>query len=164
MMTDAMMEAWLDQEDRHVAETIRRHGCFIQYVMGCTCGRCGEPTSFAYTTGLFGLGHPELLVFGVDQSTAAGVLNDLFRRVKAGADLVPGELITFPDWPHRMVVELVPNPGEIVFTANRHYDRPPELSVPVLQLTWDDTAGRFPWDDGYSVPPAVQPRPGTFAA
>ncbi len=63
-----------------------------------------------------------------------------------------------------MVVEQVPNPGDIVYGANRHYRRPDEASVPVLQLTWDDGAGRFPWDDGYSVPASVQPRPGSFRA
>lgn len=163
-MDGVATEAWLDQEDRHVTAVIREHGCYIQYVLGCTCGECGEQTSFAYSIGLFGLGHPELLVLGVQQGTAAGVINDLFARVRGGADLVPGELLTFDDWPHRIVAEEVPNPGEIVYAANRHYQRPFEASVPVLQLTWDDTSARFPWDDGYSVPPAVQPRPGSFRA
>jgi len=163
-MTNPATEAWLDQEDQHVASTIRTHGCFIQFVGGCACGECGEETPFAYSVGLFGLGHPELLILGVDQGTAAGVINDLFTRVRAGADLVPGEMLTFEGWPHRIVVEQVPNPGEIVFGSNRHYRRPDEESVPALQLTWDDTGGRFPWDDGYSVPATVQPRPGTFSA
>jgi hypothetical protein len=141
-MTDTTTRAWLDQEDRHVAEMIRKHGCYIEYVLGCTCGVCNESTAFAYSVGFFGLGHPELLVLGVRQATAAGVINTLFARVKAGQDLVPGQLVTFDDWPHKIVVEEVPNPGEIVFTANRHYDRPAEASVPVLQLTWDDRSGR----------------------
>jgi hypothetical protein len=59
---------------------------------------------------------------------------------------VPGQPLTFERWPHRIVVEAVPNPGEIVFAANRHYQRPDEASVPVYQLSYDDTAGRFPWD------------------
>lgn len=163
-MSDLVTQAWLDQEDRHVAETIRRHGCHITAVIGCTCGRCDDGPSFAYTTGLFGLGHPELLTFGLNQQTTSGLLNELYRQVKSGSDLVPGQLLTFPDWPHRIVVEHVPNPGEIVFTANRHYDRPREASVPVLQLTWDDVGRCFPWDDGYRVPATVQPRPGTFRA
>lgn len=163
-MTDLATQDWLDQKDRHVAETIRRHGCYIQYVTGCTCGDCDEPTPFAYTIGLFGLGHPELLVFGTDPHTAAGLLNALFARVGAGSDLTPGEIVTFPDWPHRVLVEECPNPGEIAFSANRHYRRPDAASVPVLQLTWDDRHGRFPWEAGYSVPAGVQPRPGAFRA
>jgi hypothetical protein len=61
------------------------------------------------------------------------------------------------------VVEEVPNPGEIVFTANRHYQRPPEFSVSVFQLSYDDTSGRFPWEPDYAAP-EMQPRPGTFRA
>jgi hypothetical protein len=57
----------------------------------------------------------------------------------------------------------VPNPGEILLGANGYYQRPPEYSVPALQLSYDDKEGRFPWEPGYASP-AMQPRPGTFAA
>lgn len=165
-------QAWLDQDDMHIATIIRRHGWFIEYVRGdagCRRPDCNggaghdEWPPFAYTVGLFGLAHPELLIFGVPPNTAAGVLNDLGNRVRDGANLVAGELITFKDWPHRIIAEHVPNPGEIVFSANRHYQRPDAVSVPVLQLSYDDTAGRFPWDEGYAAP-EMQPRPGTFKA
>ncbi len=73
------------------------------------------------------------------------------------------QVVEFEDWPHRVVPETVPNPGEIVFGANSFYDRPPAASVPVLQLTYDDTGGRFPWDEGH-LPPDLQPRPGSFQA
>lgn len=166
---DVAAQAWLDQQDAMVADVIRRHGWFIQYVggglcstPGCDCSDEGE-VPFAYTVGLFGLGHPELLIMGTDPLTAQGVLNDLGGRVKAGATLLPGQLITFEHWPHRTVPEEVPNPGDIVFVANRFYQRPDEVSVPVLQLSYDDTAGRFPWEDGYAAPD-LQPRPGTFSA
>ena len=52
---DAAILAWLDQEDRYVTETIRKHGCYLEYGSGD-----GRDPSFAYTVGLFGLGHPEL--------------------------------------------------------------------------------------------------------
>lgn len=148
---------------------IRRYGWYIQYVGsdGCSHPGCreepGEGPPFAYTIGLFGLGHPELLIVGVPSGTAKGVLNDLGERIRRGADLIAGELITFDDWPHRIVPEPVPNPGDIVLWANRHYHRPPEYSVPALQLSYDDIAGRFPWEDGYAAP-EMQPRPGTFRA
>lgn len=162
-MTDAATQAWHDQEQRHCAETIRRHGYLIQYVLGCGTGVDGPPC-FAYTVGLFGLGHPELLVFGVSQNVAAGVFRHIFGKVEAGTDLLPGELLTFKEWPQRVVVEEVPNPGEIVFAANRHYQRPAEFSVPALQLTWDCNEGHSPWNEGYSAPATAQPRPGTFCA
>jgi hypothetical protein len=158
---DPQIRAWLDQEDSAMTRMIRENGWYIQYVIG-------EPArkrpSIAYTIGLFGMGHPELVVLGADQGTTAGLLNEVGRRVKAGSDLVPGELLAFDEWPHRVTVEVVPNPGEILFGANRHYERPNEVSVPALQLTYDDVAGRFPWDDGYSNEPWVQPRPGTYSA
>jgi hypothetical protein len=160
-MDELKTQQWLDQEDRRVSAYIRDHGCSLEYILGCDCP---DSTPFCYTIGLFGLGHPELLLFGTGPETACAVLNDVFARVKAGADLLPGQLLTFEDWPHRLFAEEVPNPGDILFGANRHYRRPDEHSVPALQLTWDDTTGRFPWDDGYSVPGWVQPRPGTFRA
>ncbi len=162
-------EAWLDQQHAHIRDTIRERGWVIHYiggsacsVPGCECGPDDQP-AFAYTTGLFGLGHPELLIIGVDPNTAAGVINALGERVRSGEDLMPGELITFAEWPHRIIPEQVPNPGDIVLWANGFYQRPAEHSVPVLQLSYDDTEGRFPWNDGYAAS-ELQPRPGTFTA
>lgn len=168
-MTEARTQAWLDQEDAHIAAVIRSYGWFIQYVGGGLCiehERAAGPAGavpFAYTVGLFGLHHPELLIFGVPPGTAAWVINELGERIRCGEPLLPGQLVTFDDWPHRIIPEEVPNPGEIVFAANRYYQRPAEASVPVLQLSYDDVAGRFPWDAGY-VAPEMQPRPGTFRA
>jgi uncharacterized protein DUF4262 len=168
-MIDAKTLAWLDQEDAHVARTIRSSGWMIQYVgggscsaPGCDCGQ-DEGPPFAYTVGLFGMGHPELLITGVSPGTAAMVLNTLGERIRSGEDVVPGQLITSENWPRRVIAEEVPNPGEIVFAANRHYRRPPEHSVPVLQLSYDDEAGRFPWEPGFAEP-QLQPRPGTLRA
>lgn len=160
-MIDPQIQSWLDQEDEMVAQTIRKHGLFIQYVSG---SRSDTPASFAYTVGLFGLGHPELVVCSTSPQTAHGLLNDLGDRVRAGANYIAGQLLTFDDWPHRITVEELPNPGEIVLAANRHYQRPSEFSVPALQLTYDDRAGCFPWDSGYANAANLQPRPGTWSA
>ena len=73
-------------------------------------------------------------------------------------------LVGFADWAGRLVVEHLPNPGEVVLGANRFYERPPEFSVPAYQLTWDHADGLFPWDDGYACGPECQPRPGTWRA
>lgn len=165
-MTDLRIQAWLDQEDARTAAMVRRRGWHIEYV--CSCGvvsaggeREGPP--FAYTVGLFGLHHPELLILGVPQATAVGVLNVLGCRIRLGENLLPGQLLTVDRWAHRIIPEPVPNPGEVVFGANRYYCRPAEYSVPVLQLSYDDKAGRFPWEPGYAAPD-MQPRPGTFRA
>jgi hypothetical protein len=114
---DAAREAWLDQEDAHIGEIVRRYGWFIQYVAGdsvCPAPGCDcsgqDSVPFAYTVGLFGMNHPELLILGVPQQTAGGVLNDLGAQIRAGRNLLPGELITFEAWPHRIIAEEVPAP------------------------------------------------------
>ena len=167
---DARSQAWLDQEDARITEAIRKHGWWITYVGGGTCGcpDCDDggvdEVPFAYTTGLFGLGHAELAVVGLDMRTTSELLNSLGQRIKGGQSLIPGIEITFTEWPgHKVIPEVIPNPGEIVFEANRFYQRPAEFSVPVLQLTYSDEEGRFPWDDGYAHP-ELQPRPGAWRA
>jgi hypothetical protein len=167
---DSRDQAWLDQVDAGITAHVRRYGWHIEYVgggscdrPGCGCGADDEGPPFAYTVGLFGLHHPELLMFGVPKGLAARVLNTLGERIRSGDTLLSGQLVTLDDWPHSIIPEPVPNPGEIVFTANRYYARPDEHSVPVLQLSYDDTAGRFPWEADYSAP-HMQPRPGTFQA
>ena len=77
-----------------------------------------------------------------------------------GQNLIPGVLLSFEDWPHSMVPEVLPNPGEILLTANRFYQRPAHASVPALQLSYDDKAGRFPWEEGYAAPRTSSPAPG----
>lgn len=160
-MDDVKVRQWLDQEERRVCQNIRTHGCSLEYVFA---GNGHEvQTPFCYTIGLFGLGHPELLVFGLDFSSAGGLLNNLYRVVADGRALVPGELLVFDGHDETYLVEELPNPGEILFAANRHYLRPSVFSVPALQLTWS-VNGAFPWDEGYPYPPNSQPRPGDFSA
>lgn len=156
--SDAAILAWLDQEDRYVTETIRKHGCYLQYVAGE-----GTDPSFAYTVGLFGIGHPELIVFSMGMSGAATTLNHFFDQVREGNDLTPGQVLS-PDGANvKFWVEDFPEPGATLFAANRHYQRPREASVPAYQLTWS-ADGFFPGEPGYPLDPAVQPRPGTFRA
>ena len=166
---DASAEAWLDQHEALITEIVRRHGWYIEYVGGESCSRPGCPCPpddgppFAYTIGFFGMNHPELLIFGVSPESAAIVLNTLGDRVLAGESLLPGMEIEIEGWDRRIVPEVVPNPGEIVFSANDFYQRPDEYSVPVLQLSYTDGEGRFPWEEGHSGL-ELQPRPGTFRA
>jgi hypothetical protein len=161
MTTDPQTTAWLDQEDAHLAQVIRAHRWAVQYV-----GPGDEPDepAFGYTVGLFGLGHPELVIVGLGHYHTHGILGRVAGTVADGRDLVAGELLTWPDWAGRLVVEELPNPGEVLLVANRFYERPPEFSVPAYQLAWPHRDGRFPWDEGYACGPECQPRPGTWRA
>lgn len=161
-------QAWIDQADAHMTGIIRQYGWYIQYVGGDTCARPGcecsqsEEPAFAYTIGLFGLGHAELLIFGLAPTGAANVLNTLGARIRSGESLLPGVVVDHDGWP-QLLPESVPNAGDIVFGANRFYDRPAEASVPVLQISHADEDGKFPGEAGCATA-HLQPRPGTFSA
>ncbi len=161
MTHDPQTVAWLDQEDARLAQTIRNHRLAVQYVFP---GEDGDEPAFGYTVGLFGLGHPELVVVGLSSEGTHRMLNGAADLVVHGRDLVPGEVVRHDDGQPVFVVEVVPNPGEILFSANRFYQRPDEYSVPAFQLTWAHRNGSFPWDDAYPCGPECQPRPGTWRA
>jgi hypothetical protein len=136
---DGRTLAWQDQERAWLSDTVRRHGWAVQYIGGGSCthadcpGEDDEGPPFGYTVGLFGMGHPELLVFSLPMETTCQVLNTFGERIRSGENLIPGQELTLEDNYHRFVAEVVPNPGEIVFCANDFYQRPAEFSVPLLQ-------------------------------
>jgi hypothetical protein len=161
MSNDPQTLAWLDQEDARLAQVIRRHRWAVQYVGD---GDAPDEPRFGYTIGLFGLGHPELVVVGLSPDNTHALLQRVAALVADGRDLVAGELLTFPDRPDGLVVEELPNPGEVLLGANRFYERPADYSVPAYQLAWAHRDGLFPWDPGYGCGPECQPRPGTWRA
>jgi hypothetical protein len=161
MTSDSHITAWLDQEDAHLAQVVRSHRWAVQYVGP---GEEDDEPAFGYTIGLFGLGHPELVVAGLGADAAHALLGAVAGLVTAGRDLLPGELVTFQDDRPPLFVEECPNPGDVVLGANRFYLRPPEHSVPAFQLAWQHRGGGFPWDPGYPCGSACQPRPGTWRA
>src|SRR5688500_1296579 len=122
MTTDPQTIAWLDQEDAHLAQLVRAHRWAVQYVGPGE--EPGEPP-FGYTVGLFGLGQPELVLVGLGAKTTHSVLSRVARLIADGRDLVAGELLAWPEWAGiRLVVEELPNPGEVALAANRFYERP----------------------------------------
>jgi hypothetical protein len=159
MTTDPHTTAWLDQEDAHLAAVIRRARFAVQYVG--PGDRPDEP-AFGYTIGLFGLGHPELVVVGRGARDTHALLDAGAAEVVRGRSLVAGELVEVAR--EQLVVEECPNPGAVLLGANRWYQRPAEYSVPAYQLTWASPAGCFPWDPGWDAGPHGQPRPGTWTA
>jgi hypothetical protein len=162
MESEAQMVHFLDQSDAWTQDMIDRFGLALQYVFN---GEDDHVPPFCYTIGLHELGHPELLVFGLDQGTSAKILNTVGARIRDGERLRDGDVLTLAgESPLLVTARTVPNPGEILFSANRHYHRPDEDSVPALQLVWPDAHGRFPWDTGYELPAWYQPPPGSFRA
>jgi hypothetical protein len=161
MTTEPQTLAWLDQEDARLAQLVRARRWAVQYVGP---GEQPDEPAFGYTIGLFGLGHPELVVVALPPAPAHGMLDRVAGIVAGGRDLVPGEQLSGPDGAPGPVVEVLPNPGEVVLGANRFYQRPAEYSVPAYQLAWPTADGRYPWDGDYPCEPHCQPRPGTWRA
>ena len=81
MPTDPQTQAWLDQEDAHLAQLIRAHRWAVQYV---GAGEEPDEPGFGYTIGLFGLGHPELVVVGLGADRAHAVLDRVGGLVAEG--------------------------------------------------------------------------------
>ena len=79
----------------------------VQYVGGGE--EPGEPP-FGYTIGLFGFGHPELVIVGLGCDNTHGILQRVAGMVRHGRNLVPGELLTFDDWGGRGP-DCQPRPG-----------------------------------------------------
>src|SRR5687768_750561 len=90
MTSDPQVVAWLDQEDAHLAQVIRAHRFAVQFVGP---GDETDEPPFGYTIGLFGLGHPELVVAGLDSGPTNELLNHAAELVTGGRDLVVGELV-----------------------------------------------------------------------
>lgn len=161
MVTTPAQTAYDDQLRRRMAQAIRRYACWVTYVpddVDCECcaledtnreaRRARErehrrlrrsrasPPAFAYTTGLHGVGHPELVVFGEPQEPSRVILTALAHQVMDGADLIPGELVdTREVGGATFMVGTLPNPGRIVTHANWFYERPSFASVTALRLT-----------------------------
>ena len=167
---DMQIRAWIDQDQAWLADTVRTHGWAIRYIggdvsacPGCACEtdqRTHPSPTPSVSTGWI---TSELLILGVDPGTAGRVLDELGERVRSGVALLPGQLVTFEDWPRRVIRKTSPTRGRSCSTPTATTGGRRTAPVPALQLTYDDEEGRFPWDDGYATP-ELQPRPGTFTA
>jgi len=159
------VEGYRRRETTRLREVIGRFGVALQLVLGELARRS---PGFGYTIGLTEVDHPELLLFSEDPAAAADALNDLAADVLAGTPLDPGEVVWADRWPHRMLVEEVPNPRDIALAAARYYRRPSSRPgarpLRLLQLSSACDHGLLPGRDGYCRPGWLQPRPGEFSA
>src|SRR5690606_905041 len=102
--SDDQIVAWLEEQDRMITQIVRQNGWAVQYVNGE-----GTTPPFAYTVGLFGLNHPELIVFGLDYSSAIGLLNYMGTKVREGDDLLHGDVVLWEGTDTRVRIEVLPN-------------------------------------------------------
>jgi Domain of unknown function (DUF4262) len=118
---------------------------------------------FAYTIGLWRLGHPELVLFGLEPQKAYGLLGVIAEDVCInGRRVADGDEFFEGDWEFKAFA--LPKPGQVVARANVFFRRKPRQSVPALQLVYPDVHGVWPWEPDCHLFPGQQPMPGQFAA
>lgn len=135
---------WQQNYLQQVAQVIDTHGVAIQGVLPDD----HHTDLFAYTVGLTAHGHPELLIFGLPSHIAQEVLNSLaLPVVRDGHRVEPGV---------RRDVFACGVPATIIDTnpalAADYVTVPRSLygveQVPVLQVCYPDSNGRWQWQDG----------------
>ncbi|MFE9910747.1 DUF4262 domain-containing protein [Streptomyces clavifer] len=130
-----------DHMDLTVIEHVRQHGWHVVMVPEDEIG-----PGFAYTVGLAHThGGTELAMFGLNVHAMHRMLSALGEKSAAGEVLADGK--SHPDVVHGYQVALRQTDRSWHRTffgqAIGFYRRPP---LPVLQVAWPDTEGRFHWD------------------
>lgn len=139
-----------DPFDRLRHEMLSRIARLGYTMQQASCLPGGE--TYIYTIGLpASLGHPELVVCGLDRRTSVDVIEGVVDLLRAGRTLegeVLGALeVGVPLW-------LTPLPAAVAYAhldtarwwRREHYDG--ELSPAAKQVIIPDPAGRFPWQPG----------------
>lgn len=117
------------------------------YVVGVFPVAGGPPSpGFTYSVGFEKTwGHPEVVMFGMSPETAHGVLATIAERLAAGDKFEAGERYSELLRDLDATFRAVPKPGKPLNLARHYYGR----DIEALQLVWPDTAGKFPWEDGF---------------
>ncbi|ODP36532.1 hypothetical protein BFL28_05360 [Sphingomonas turrisvirgatae] len=134
----------LDEAERNFVDGIRQHGWMQTHALDED-----EKPGFCFTTGCVAtIGHPEMLVFKVDERVANQIFWVLYRWARNGKR-VPRAV---------RIGGILPEDDAYVFTvATRHYAKYLGWSrwfyrgddFVCLQIVWPDEAGVFPWEDGF---------------
>jgi hypothetical protein len=143
-------------DDARIAESVGRHGWHAIAVEGTQ----DEPP-FSYTIGLCDrLGHPELVVLGLEARVAHGLLADVVSAIRSGRCYGPGEsyLDVIQGY---SVLFLAVHRTQVLCRlgyALAYYRRLGNRELlRAVQLVWPDQAGRLPTEPGCEVV-SLQPR------
>lgn len=141
---------------RMIEDTIAAHGWFVQGVE-----KDRWRPGFAYTVGLTRVGHPELLVTGMDHRAAVHLLNDIAHHLvwHAAPGPVAGDRQLLA---YGMAIEVadVAEPTVHLVMARELYG----TDIRAVQLVYADDRGRWPWEVGFrGNQPVLGPRAGSRA-
>lgn len=140
---------WYDEYLFRVHGFVEQCGFFIQGVIGE-----GNNPSYGYTIGLLAHGHPELVVYGLDDVSMHGALHCLYNEIVSGVHRPVGR-------DHEQAlgdggqIRLLPmsshywsNESTLLNTAVNYYSSLGwrEQDFAALQFVWATPTGEFPWD------------------
>lgn len=102
--------------------------------------------SFCYTAGLSMLSHPELVLVGIAPNIAMVILNDLGRRIRAGASFHDGQVLTdvVDGFPITFISVIDTRPLSVANLLLATEDVP----VSALQVVYPNKHGVWPWVPG----------------
>ena len=133
----------LNDADRKLLAIVQEFGFQVTHVLPQP-----DAPGWSYSIGMFrSYGQPEVVTFGLDQSIAQAVVNELGRRARAEgieAEQVHEGLLEG----HRCVLKPVDPCWYDAFLGWGlwYYQH---QSFPVLQLVWSDHSHRYPWDPAF---------------
>ena len=108
----------------------------------------GELRPFSYSIGMFRTWqHPEVLIYGLPNRSAQGIINFVADAVRRGENFVPDREYEGLLDGYRCTFKPVPPSqfAEHLGFASWFYEHEP---FPALQLIYPDRSHRWPWDPG----------------
>jgi len=105
----------------------------------------GTSPPFAYTSGLFADGIPELLISGLSHEVAHGVLTNIYDLAMNGLELESGMQISdiLGDGYKIMLLDIDSNKSDMNLTRQLYGE-----GFPALAVILPDKDHRWPWDKG----------------
>jgi len=145
----AALEYWsgrdLEPDERKLVENVRHYDCHIVAVTG------GDMPSWYYSVGLFEkFGHPEVVIFGLKQTLAHSMINDLAARIREGERFESGaaaEGLLAGDF-QCVFRTMADGWRDLLIGYATWFYRGDDF--PVVQCLWPDMEGRAPWDSDFN--------------
>ena len=147
-----MTDRPLSDFEIRMLENIEEHGWFALHVSDPE----GHEANFSYSVGFTqSLGTPEFIIFGLPKDLRHQMLWSVFRQIKAGREVTPGERWQGLLEGFDCVGMAATDPElftEYAISANWFWRHQGHAGHPeVIQLVWPGSKdGLFPWDDGCS--------------
>jgi len=130
--------------DRKITKDVNTYGWHVVKVMPQ-----GDDPGWAYSVGMFRtLEHPEILIFGLPDTSMHAIINHVGERVREGAKFADGVEDGDTLDGYRCVFKAVDKfwyPW--IFGYGRWFYGDDEF--PALQLIWPDKQSHYPWDSEY---------------